>query len=66
LKQLIFGNKLYFTPVNSRDVLENVIAMPIRTWHYKAQPKNVRHLCPVAQDFNGAFGLGEDDRTFPQ
>jgi hypothetical protein len=32
------------------------------SWGYKAQAPAIRHLGPTAQDFRGAFGLGEDAR----
>ena len=49
-----------FAPVDAVDVLARVLALPVQTWSYKAQP-GLRHLGPVAQDFRGAFGLGADD-----
>jgi trimeric autotransporter adhesin len=52
-----------FLPVDSSRVLEQLAAMPISTWTYKAQSRNpVRYLGPVAQDFHAAFGLGPDDK----
>jgi hypothetical protein len=35
--------------------------MPIATWQWKAEPGEVRHLGPTAQDFHAAFGLGARD-----
>jgi hypothetical protein len=49
-----------FAPVNAQAVLEQVAALPVQTWSYKAQPDQ-KHLGPVAQDFHAAFGLGADD-----
>ena len=51
-----------FEPVDSRDVLEKVAALPVMHWRYTNNPANV-HLGPVAQDFHAAFGLGQDDQT---
>jgi hypothetical protein len=51
-----------FKPVNARAVLEKVAALPVTEWNLKSQPASVRHLGPMAQDFQAAFGLGEDDR----
>ena len=51
-----------FVPVNARDVLDRVAAMPVSTWTYKSEP-GVRHMGPMAQDFRAAFGLGTNDKT---
>lgn len=51
-----------FVPVNARDVLERVAAMPVTTWTYKSEP-GVRHMGPMAQDFRAAFGLGTNDKS---
>lgn len=51
-----------FVPVDPRDVLERVMAVPITTWKYKGAPEGARHMGPTAQDFHAAFKLGEDDR----
>ena len=50
-----------FAPVDCRDVLEKVAALPITLWNFK-QEKGVQHLGPVAQDFHAVFGLGADDK----
>jgi hypothetical protein len=47
-------------PVDPRQVLARVAALPMATWSYKGE--TVRHLGPMAQDFSAAFGLGADDR----
>lgn len=51
-----------FATVDKRELLQKLLKMPINTWNHKAQDAEVRHLGPTAQDFYGAFGLGEDDR----
>ncbi len=51
-----------FAAVDSQKVLAKVAAMPITTWNYK-DDTNTRHLGPMAQDFHGAFGIGQDDKT---
>ncbi|MGI5171789.1 tail fiber domain-containing protein [Spirillospora sp. CA-253888] len=48
-------------PVNGHDVLAKVADLPISTWRYLWEPEHVRHLGPMAQDWNAAFGLGEHD-----
>lgn len=50
-------------PVDPRDVLARVVAMPLSTWHYKAQDHGYRHMGPMAQDFHAAFQLGEADTS---
>ena len=49
-----------FAPVNSRDVLAKVAAMPITQWSFKTDT-GTRHMGPMAQDFYQAFALGSDD-----
>lgn len=54
--------KQNFMPVNAADVLAKVVALPVQSWDYKAQPGE-KHIGPVAQDFHAAFGLnGADER----
>lgn len=45
-----------------RDVLLRLRRLPIATWSFTAQHRDVRHLGPLAEDFRAAFGLGESDR----
>ena len=35
--------------------------VPVTSWNYKSQDPSIRHMGPMAQDFYGTFGLGEDD-----
>ncbi len=50
-------------PVNAREVLKKVAALPVTSWHYR-HDLNRRYIGPMAQDFNAAFGLGgSDDKT---
>ncbi|MGZ8243194.1 tail fiber domain-containing protein [Methylomagnum sp.] len=50
-------------PVDGRQVLEKVAALPMQTWNYKTQADDIRHIGPMAQDFRAAFQLGENDKT---
>lgn len=52
-----------FDDVDTRAVLEQVLALPITTWNYKNEDSEVRHMGPVAQDFFASFGLGNGDTT---
>jgi hypothetical protein len=51
-----------FSAVDTRAVLRGVLDLPISTWNYKSQNETVRHIGPMAQDFQAAFGVGEDDK----
>jgi hypothetical protein len=54
--------KANFASVNAHSVLDRVAALPILTWNYLSQPRFIRHMRPMAQDFRKAFRLGEDDK----
>jgi hypothetical protein len=51
-------------PVDGREILEKLAALPIDRWNYvweeDAAPP---HLGPMAQDFKRAFYPGTDDKT---
>jgi hypothetical protein len=51
-----------FEPVESRDVLDKVAALPLSRWSYKSDRAN-RHIGPMAQDFYAAFAAGSDDKS---
>jgi hypothetical protein len=48
-----------FRDVDGEALLAKLARIPIREWNYKAQDAAIRHMGPTAQDFNGAFGLGD-------
>lgn len=50
-----------FATVNSQQLLQRVLALPVTTWNYKSQQASIRHIGPMAQDFFTAFKVGEDD-----
>jgi hypothetical protein len=50
-----------FAAIDPTDILQRLVAMPIRTWQYKGAATG-RHLGPVAEDFKATFGLGYEDR----
>ncbi|ABF42469.1 Hep_Hag [Candidatus Koribacter versatilis Ellin345] len=52
-----------FLFLRNADVLARLRTMPVSTWNYKAEGKEVRHMGPVAEDFRAAFGLGENETT---
>ena len=49
-------------PIDPRQVLKKVVALPLNTWQYKTQDSKYRHIGPMAQDFYAAFQLGESDK----
>ncbi len=53
--------KTNVAPLDEAWVLDQVAALPISRWSYKAE-HGVRHVGPMAQDFYAAFRVGEDDR----
>ena len=55
------NGKENFAPVQPREVLEKVVALPLSSWNYKADPAT-RHVGPMAQDFYAAFNVGPDDK----
>ena len=50
-----------FVPVQPREMLEKVVALPLSSWNYKADTAT-RHVGPMAQDFYAAFDVGPDDK----
>ncbi len=52
-----------FTPVDGKEVLEKIAALPITRWNYKIDPDEIQHIGPVAQDFYALFGLGDSDKS---
>lgn len=52
-----------FEPVDGLEILARVAELPISTWSYRAEPASIRHLGPMAQDFQAAFELGSDGRS---
>jgi hypothetical protein len=57
------NRKRDIAPVDSGNVLERVLALPLATWRFRADALGGRHLGPMAQDFAALFGLGSDDKT---
>ncbi|MEZ4954293.1 MAG: tail fiber domain-containing protein [Saprospiraceae bacterium] len=51
------------TPVNSAEVLDKIMQLPITQWNYIKEDDAIKHIGPMAQDFYEAFGLGRDEKT---
>jgi hypothetical protein len=54
--------KAGFAAVDGRQVLEQLMSVPISTWYYRSQDPSIRHIGPMAQDFHAAFQVGQDNR----
>jgi hypothetical protein len=52
-----------FESVDGEWVLEQLAALPIKSWGYRQEATSIRHLGPTAQDFRAAFGLGNGDKA---
>jgi hypothetical protein len=57
------NRKTDFKEVDPRAVLDKLAAMPVRQWRYTNEDACIKHIGPVAQDFQSAFGLGDDDKS---
>jgi Chaperone of endosialidase len=54
--------KTNFSSINSLEVLNKVVQLPVSRWNYKSDDSSLKHVGPMAQDFHAAFGLnGKDD-----
>jgi trimeric autotransporter adhesin len=54
--------KQNFKAVDPRLVLAKVSQLAVTEWNLISQPASIRHIGPMAQDFQAAFGVGEDDK----
>lgn len=48
--------------VDTQQVLERLVSIPISTWRWNAEESGSLHMGPMAQDFHAAFGLGDSDK----
>ena len=51
------------SPVDGKEVLHKLAAVPVSTWNYKTEDHSIRHMGPMAQDLHAAFGLGDSDKS---
>jgi len=52
------------TPVNPQEVLNKLEDVEVSTWKYDSQAdEGITHMGPMAGEFSGAFGLGNDPET---
>jgi hypothetical protein len=47
--------------VNTSEILDKVMSLPISVWNYKFDEDSVKHLGPMAQDFFAHFNLGHSE-----
>lgn len=57
------NRKENFLGVDGEELLARVRTVPVTTWNYIAEGREVRHMGPMAQDWHRAFGFNDDDRT---
>jgi len=52
-------------PVDTQALLSRLASIPITTWNYKAQDPSIRHIGPMAEDFNALVdGLGGEGKDY--
>jgi trimeric autotransporter adhesin len=52
--------------LNGEDVLDRLSRVPVTSWNYIEEGKSVRHIGPMAQDWNREFQLNDDPLTINQ
>lgn len=58
------NRKERFLPLDGEDVLTRLRTVPVSTWRYVGEEdQTVRHVGPMAQDWQRAFGLSADATT---
>jgi len=51
--------KTDFAEIDTLDMLERVVSLPITQWRYKVEDESERHIGPVAEDFQAIFKLSD-------
>lgn len=49
--------------VDPQEMLAKVQALPVAEWRFHQGPQDVRHIGPMAEDFQAVFGLNPDSST---
>jgi trimeric autotransporter adhesin len=60
------NRKENFAAVDGEDILLRLRGVPVSSWNYIAEGREVRHIGPMAQDWNAAFRLNDDPLTINQ
>ena len=55
------NSKENFQSLDPQNVLAKVAALPVTQWNYKTENQAQKHIGPMAQDFQAAFGLNGGD-----
>lgn len=50
-----------FAPLDGKETLRRLVALPMSSWNYKSDSSGDRHIGPMAQDFQKTFNLGSDE-----
>jgi hypothetical protein len=58
------NKKMSFSKIDIGGILDKVGSLDITQWVYKDKA-NIKHIGPMAQDFNKAFGIGKTDKSIP-
>lgn len=58
-----YRRKRDFEAVDVDAVLDEVAALAITTWSYRHEDRAVRHIGPMAQDFQARFDVGASDES---
>jgi hypothetical protein len=59
------GRKENLKPVDNQELLARLATIDIATWNYIAQDPSIRHIGPMADDFNGLVdGLGGEGEDY--
>ncbi len=51
-----------FTDLDYTQILDKVKNLPITRWSYNSDPSSITHIGPLAEDFYGTFGVGNDNK----
>lgn len=57
------NKKENFEPVDKAELLGKISSLPISKWNYKTDDENIKHIGPMAQDFNEIFDVGADSTS---
>lgn len=55
--------KTAIAPLDGSEVLARLVSLPLAQWRYRTEGDSIRHLGPMAEDFNAVFGLPGDQAT---
>jgi hypothetical protein len=59
------SKKENFEKVEDEEILAKINRLSIKTWNYKSQNDSIRHIGPMAQDFNKLFVFGNNQKITP-